>query len=398
MTYETTRRSFMLGSLATGLFTGLPSVAWSADPIRLGSLVPMTGAGSAFGPDIHAGHELAVTEVQAAGGLLGRPVELVFEDDQTNPEAGVRAAQQLIQVNKVTGIMGVWGSAVASAVAPLCWNNKVMLICIGSADSITALPHEGFVARTQPSFSAYSLQIGKFTSAHAKKHLYIMMPQTPFTETTLSLLTKYGADNGIKVSSLVYDGTKPSYRREVQEMVAADPDILFMGGYVTDNIVLMKDVYRTGFKGTKIALATGATPKLVEAVGNDVAEGIYCIEPVADSTASAYSRLQGLAPDRTLNTYICQGYDQANLAMLAMALGKDASGQAIRDNIRKVGDPNGVSVDNAVDGIRLLAEGKPINYEGASSSCKFADNGDILEPHFRINLVKDGKFETYQEL
>src|SRR3954470_17068846 len=136
------RRKLLQGAAALGT----ASLAWPASlnaqgggPIRLGSLVPLTGAGGPFGPGIRAAQEAVVKEVNAAGGLLGRQIELIGEDDTTNAEAGVRAARKLIDVDKVVVIMGTWASAVVTAVAPLCWENKVMLICIGAADSITAL-------------------------------------------------------------------------------------------------------------------------------------------------------------------------------------------------------------------------------------------------------------------
>jgi branched-chain amino acid transport system substrate-binding protein len=390
-----TRRMFVGGLAAASVATR----AWaqSGDPIPLGSLVPLSGFGSAFGPEIVKGQQIAIAEVMAAGGLLGRPVKLLVQDDQSSPEPAVRAAQQLIQVDKVPVIMGPWVSAVASAVAPLCWQNKVMLLCIGSADSITALPHEGYIARTQPSTTAYDNKVGSYAKSLGVKSLFVMAPQTPYTATTIELLTKYGDANGIKVGSLVYDGTKTSYREEAQTMLASKPDMLFLGGYVTDNIVLNKDLYRVGFKGHRLALATGITPQFVEAVGATVAEGLTSIEPIADSRSTAYAKLEK-AISGTPGVYLCEGYDEANLAMLSMGLAKTVSGTAIRDSIRHIGDPAGTVVDNAVDGLRLIAQGKPINYLGASSSCKFAPNGDIMDPRFRINVIHDGKIETSQIL
>ena len=91
-----------------------------------------------------------VEEVNAAGGVLGRRIELVSEDDQTNPEAAVRAARKLIDVDKVSAIMGTWASSVTTAVAPLCWESKTFLSTVSGADTITQLPHQGYLIRTQP--------------------------------------------------------------------------------------------------------------------------------------------------------------------------------------------------------------------------------------------------------
>ena len=72
-------------------------------PIKLAGLVSLTGSGSPFGPNSKLAHQAVVDQVNAAGGLLGRKIEYLAEDDQTNAEAGVRAARKLIDVDKVVG-------------------------------------------------------------------------------------------------------------------------------------------------------------------------------------------------------------------------------------------------------------------------------------------------------
>jgi len=89
-----------------------------ADPIKLATLTPLTGAGGPYGPVMAKAAASVVEEVNKAGGVLGRRIVLVSEDDQTNPEAAVRAARKLIDVTKVPVIMGTWASAVTTAVAP----------------------------------------------------------------------------------------------------------------------------------------------------------------------------------------------------------------------------------------------------------------------------------------
>ncbi|HUG37499.1 MAG TPA: ABC transporter substrate-binding protein [Candidatus Limnocylindrales bacterium] len=93
----------------------------------LGALNPLTGAGGSYGPSMRKAIEWVISEVNAAGGVAGRQVQLAAEDDQTNPEAAVRAARKLIDVDKVAAIMGTWASSVTTAVAPLCWESKTFL-------------------------------------------------------------------------------------------------------------------------------------------------------------------------------------------------------------------------------------------------------------------------------
>jgi branched-chain amino acid transport system substrate-binding protein len=400
MTETWTRRTLIggAGALTSALMLPGRLAAQDSGPIKLGALVPLTGAGGAYGPGINASQQLAVDEVNAAGGVLGRKVQLITEDSQTNPENGVRAAHKLIDVDQVLTIMGTWASAVCSAVAPLCWEGKVTMILIGAAESITQLPHQGYLFRTQPSTALQAQQFAKFALLEGSKHLYIMMPQTPFTESTFQSITEICTPKGTKVTTVVYDPKKTSFRSEVDAMMRAAPDMLMAGGYQPDTIVLAKDVYRADFKGKVMGYGYAVNEQFVAGAGKEVAENIFAMESVPDAKSTAYAHLQSKLKRDSVDIYTCHGYDEVNLAVLAIAAAKMATGTAIRDHMRVVGDPNGVQVDNAVDGIKALSEGKTVNYLGASGPCKFTSIGDVITGHFRFSTVKNGKFVDYRTL
>ena len=142
MTTKTLSRRMLLGAGLAA--TALPSrLLAQGEPLRLGVLTPLTGAGAFDGPRMLKAIRSVVDEVNAGGGLLGRRIELQVEDDQTNPDAAVRAARKLIDIDKIPVIMGTWASAVTTAVAPLCWESKTFLTTVSGADSITKLPHQG---------------------------------------------------------------------------------------------------------------------------------------------------------------------------------------------------------------------------------------------------------------
>ena len=142
-----------------------------------------------------------------------------------------------------------------------------------------------------------------------------------------------------------------------------------------------------------MGFAYGIVPAFIDGAGKEAAEGVFSIaDPSPAFDSSAYAKLKTLVKRDTLDTFICQAYDHANLAILSMAKGKDPTGTGIRDNIRKISNTDGGTVvDNALDGLKLIAEGKEIKYSGASGPCKFADNGNIIEVAFRTAQVKDGK-------
>src|SRR5688572_28843069 len=159
-------------------------------PIKLGTLTPLTGAGGSYGPSMRKAMEFVAQEVNAAGGVLGHQVQLVSEDDQTNPEAAVRAARKLIDVDKVAAIMGTWASAVTTAVAPLCWESKTFLTTVSGSDTITQLPHQGYLIRTQPNTNLQIGKLGDFLISLKVKRVFVLAAQTPFAVPSQKRLTE----------------------------------------------------------------------------------------------------------------------------------------------------------------------------------------------------------------
>ncbi len=161
-----------------------------------------------------------VDQVNAAGGVLGRKVEVVSEDDQTNLEAGVRAARKLIDVDKVSAILGTWASSVTTAVAPLCWESKTFLATVSGADPITQLPHQGYLIRTQPNTTLQGRKFGEFAIAQGAKRVFFMAPQTPFTKSQFDNVDRSREEGrGGETGLLIYDDKKPAYRTEIDEML-----------------------------------------------------------------------------------------------------------------------------------------------------------------------------------
>lgn len=387
------RRRLLAGTAAVAGSLAIPAVGRAQGaPIRLATLLPLTGAGGPYGPVMGKAVKAVVDEVNGAGGILGRRIELLGEDDQTNPEAGVRAARKLIDVDKVSAIMGTWASAVTTAVAPLCWGSGTFLATVSGADSITALPHQGFLVRTQPNTTLQGRKFGEFALSQGAKSVFFLTPQTPFADSQFNNIRAAMEKAGGKAERLIYDDKKPAYRTEVDQALAGKPDALIFGGYTPDTTVLLKDVFRAGYAGRKIAFGYSVNAKLLEGVPPEVAEGIFTISPSPAEGSNAYRRLVKLIGVESPDPYTTQVYDQINLIILAMALAGETNGTAIRDNIRKVSQAaGGAMVDNALDGLQLIAGKKAVNYDGASGPCDFTDAGDIQDCRFRYEQVKAGR-------
>jgi branched-chain amino acid transport system substrate-binding protein len=387
------RRRLLAGSVSLVAASVLPRTAGAqAAPIKLGTLTPLTGSGGPYGPTMVKVVRGVVDEVNAAGGVLGRKIELVSEDDQTNPEAGVRAARKLIDVDKVSAILGTWASAVTTAVAPLCWESRTFLCTTSGADSITQLPHQGYLIRTQPNTTLQGRRFGEFCIAEGAKRIFFLSPQTPFAKSMFDNITAVVKAAGGETASLIYDDKKPGYRTEVDEVLRFKPECIMLGGYTPDTAVMLKDLFRAGYSGLKVAPGYAVNQKLVESVPAEVVDKTYSITASPAVGTKAFDRLVKLIDIASPDPAWSQIYDHVNLVLLAIAYAGDSSGAAIKDALRKVSQaPGGARVDNAIDGLKAIAAKQPIDYDGASGPCDFTDSGDIVDCKFRYEQVQGGK-------
>jgi branched-chain amino acid transport system substrate-binding protein len=390
------RRTVLLGGAATFATGLLPHIvaAQETGPLRVGVLIPLTGSTSQFGASMGKAAQLAIDEINAAGGVRGRKIEILVEDDQSNPEAAVRAARKLLDVDKVIAICGTYASAVTSAVAPMCWESKTPLLTASGADSITALPHQGYIFRTQPTTHLQGMRVAQFAVELGAKSVYFLGPQTPFAQSYLDVITATVTKAGGAASGLIYEDKKASYRSEVDRALKSNPDAIILGGYVPDTSVVIRDLFRAGYDKRRIGFSFGVNQKLVESAPADLLEGTYSLVGSAAVDSQAYKRLATKLKVDSVDAYSCQVYDHIQLVALALAAsaGSGMNGVAIHDTIRKISqDPQGKPVDSAVDGMRLLAAGSKVNYDGASGPCEFADNGDVKGVFFRYEQIKGGK-------
>ncbi len=148
---EVSRRDFIFSTVAAGVLTMTPRwvSAQAAKPYKLGVLLPSTGTGANYVENAIKGIPLAVAEINAKGGFLGKhPIEIVYRDDQTKPDVGAREAKSIILNDKVQTIIGTYSSAVALAIEEITHEHKVLHIAATSNSSKI----------TQDNYSPYTYQ------------------------------------------------------------------------------------------------------------------------------------------------------------------------------------------------------------------------------------------------
>ena len=146
-----TRRTSGVASLAVALLIGaLAARPEAQQTIKVGVIQPLTGAFAASGTYVSNGARIAADEINAGGGVLGRKIELVVEDNKSNPTEAASVAEKLIVRDKVPVLMGAWGSSLTLAVMPKLMEYQVpMLVETSSSDKITTIGNP-FVFRISP--------------------------------------------------------------------------------------------------------------------------------------------------------------------------------------------------------------------------------------------------------
>ncbi|MEM9223935.1 MAG: ABC transporter substrate-binding protein [Pseudomonadota bacterium] len=388
------RRTVLAGIGAT---LAAPAVLRAqSGPIRLGALNPLTGVGGAYGPSMRDAIAGVISDVNAKGGILDREIVLISEDTQTSPEAAVRAARKLIDVDGVASIMGTWASSVTTAVAPLCWESKTMLFCVSGADSITELPHQGYIARTQPNSKLQIKVAGEFMLKEGGTQFAWIGPQTPFAQSSIEILKGIAEGAGHGFESLIYEADKSTYRSEVDAILRDDPDFIMLGGYVADSTVLLRDIWQAGYEGMIIGPAYAVNNDLITALPAEVVEGVFTWEgaPAVDSTA--YANVKKILGVDVVDPYSAQTYDHASLAVLSMAAGGDGTGETIRNTLRTVSQGDGPTVSSATQGLGDLPG--QLNYSGASGPCDFNDIGDITGTQFLFKRIENGEAKDFERV
>ena len=216
-------------ALAVGLAAPFIRLARAADePLRIGALCPLTGAGGQYGPSMVKVIQAAADAINQAGGVGGRQIAVTVADTQTNPDAGVAAGHKLIDFDRVSAVVGTWASAVTTAVAPLCWEAKVMLFTVSGADSITKLPHQGYIIRTQPNTRLQMSRAAGFLLDNKAKRVFSLAAQTPFAVDSYARVTEVLKAGGSEtIGQIIYDPKQTSFRSEIDRALGEKPDTLF---------------------------------------------------------------------------------------------------------------------------------------------------------------------------
>ncbi len=390
------RRHLLRGGAALGLTVALPARVRAddgrpgGDPFRIGALTPITGAGKPFGAGMQAAIRLAVDAVNRAGGAAGRPLEVIAEDDQTAPAHAVLAAKKLIEVDKVQAIVGTWASSVTLAVMKLTDAASLIEMNTSSAPEISTLDTKDLVWR----FQATTDQFGRAFAAVARKRGFTRPATLAAGHVPDAFKGAWAATGGTVAAAVIYEPYRSSYRAELQQVLAAKPDVIVLGAFLPEATTILREWRREPADITWIIPGWAANPELVKACGPELTEGVISVDTVPNIEAASFkafaaSYKAATGQDGASNIYAAMAYDMVIVLALAIeAAGARASLAEINAKLRAVANPPGTKVFSFAEGKAALKAGK-IDYDGASSRLDFDAAGDIA-PNFGVSVITQG--------
>ena len=209
-----TRRQFVraLGLSAVASSIGVPRLARAAEPVKIGTLLDLTGALEAYGKPIQNGAILAAEQLNAAGGPLGRKIELVHRDSQTDPTAGIDAAKKLVELDKVVAIVGALSSGVTIPVATSVTipSGIVQISPASTSPQITDLQDNDLLFRTCPSDALQGKVSGRLAKTLGFQTVSTIYVNNPYgsglSKTFSQTLSEHG---GKVVATVAYEEGAP---------------------------------------------------------------------------------------------------------------------------------------------------------------------------------------------
>ena len=367
----------ILIALALGIWLGV-FPPWGGAPaeIAIGAILPLTGDGAKYGEEAKDGIDLAVEEINSNGGIDGKKVRIIYEDDMGTSPGAVNAFTKLVAVDKVPIVIGPMYSSTTLAVAPRANERKVILFTpSGSSPDITDAGD--YVFRNFPSDVYEGAEIARF--AYDRLGLRRMAILTVNLDYGIGLSEvfkeRFRELGGQIVAEEKYEQGATDFRTQLAKIQVTNPDGLYLPGYYTEIALILMQAVELAFDVQFVSCVGFDNPKSVELAG-EAAEGVIFARPAYDPESSdpavsrfvrSFTSMHGLVP----GTYAAHAYDATKIIAKAIRKGGYQS-----DGIKE-----------ALYGIR--------DFPCVTGKTSIDENGDVVKP-IQIMKVRNGEFIPVQ--
>lgn len=320
-----------------------PLQAQNPAPIRLGLIAPLTGGSSDFGNSVRHGAQMAVAEINTAGGYLGRPFELVLRDDKGNPEAGRAAAEDLVLKEKVAYTIGFCNTGVAMKALDVFENAKHLLMVpcsTGTALTRKTPPAQSYVFRLAPPDRVQApFLVQEVVDRRKFTKVALFADRTGYGDGGLKDLTEELAKRGLQpVHVARFDLGVQSLVDELQAAKAAGADAIINYTVGPEQAATLKSRAALNWRVPYFAPWTLSFVSVLKAAGPAALEGTMMTQSIIQDSAnerrsSFIARYAKHSQERPIGSLMAaaQSYDAVHLMLRALFQSKgDTSGPALK--------------------------------------------------------------------
>lgn len=328
------RRRVVLGGLTVAAASVVPRLASAAgQPIYYAVSGPFSGDRAAYGAVWKKGMDMAVDEINAAGGVKGRPIELVYQDTQSDPKQSVPVAQKFVDDPKIVAELGDFASAASMAASPIYERGK--LVQFGFTNSDPKFTKGGdYMWSTAPTMQMDSALMANIAFKQLGKQAAVFYQATDWGDTSQKVFVDEYRRLGGKVAALEsYLLTDKDYHSILAKARRSNPQVLVLMSYYTDGALLLQQAQDVGLEGRIIAAGSCYSNKFLELGGSAVDGTVMSVlffpqdpRPAIQKFVADYQKRYGQKPDQ----YGARAYDAVKILAWATE-----HGGPTREGIRK---------------------------------------------------------------
>ena len=371
--------------------------------VKVGFLGGFTGGIESLTPPIFAGAQLAVKQVNEQGGILdGQTLEMPSGDTTcSDASAASNAADRMVNSENVTAIVGALctGATIAAANNAAIPGGVLMVSPASTAPAVSELDDNDLVFRTVPSDAFQGEILAKLLLDKGIDYVAVTFVNNDYGRGLSDAFSAaFIAGGGEVAANLAHEDNRADYRSELGSLSASGADALVVLAYAdTSGQTVLRQAYESGMFTQYVGADGMVGDSLVEAIGADVLDGMIATRPGSPELPGT-EIFNNAATDADIDpsaVFAAQAYDAAFLIALAIEQNGSADREGLSEALRSVSSAPGEVIlpgewEKAVE---LIATGTDINYEGASGSHEFDDNGDV--PGVVVEMaVENGTFTS----
>jgi branched-chain amino acid transport system substrate-binding protein len=337
---------------------GVSAAAAPADAVKIGEVEPLTGNEAAFGQSSHHGVVLAVEELNARGGILGRPVELVTEDNQSKPGDSATITKKLIARDRVIAVLNGGTSAQCLESTTVCQNAHIPLLAT-TATNPRVTEMGTYVFRTCYIDPFQGAVLAKFArqTLKAKRVALLTSVSSTFSVGLAKVFREsFTEDGGEIVGEQKYGDRDKDFRAQLTALRALHPDAIAAMGYYTEGALICRQARELGLTCPLISGDGWEAPELIE-IGGPAVNGVYfsahySSESTAPEVRAFVEKYRAKYSGETPDSLAPLAYDATLILAQAITRAGKTDGPAVRDALAQTKDFPGVTGRTTIDAQR----------------------------------------------